>query len=92
MVVTLPDGQDSVQRIQDLAPSAVILDVMMPGTDGWEILQRLHTQPVTAKIPVIVCSVLNDPQLAYSLGASAFVSKSSNLEKIVETLKELSIL
>lgn len=92
MVVTQLDLQDIAQSIQDVIPSAIILDVMMPGTDGWEILQRLRTLPATASIPIIVCSVLNDPQLAYSLGASAFVSKSTNLEKITDTLKELSIL
>ncbi|MHB8627939.1 MAG: ATP-binding response regulator [Aggregatilineales bacterium] len=91
-VVTLRGEHDDVQRIQTLAPSAIILDVMMPETDGWEILQRLRTQPATTNIPIIVCSVFNDPQLAYSLGASAFVSKTTNLDKLLETLKELSII
>ncbi len=92
MVVAIEGGPDSVRRVEELMPAAIILDIMMPERDGWELLQRLRTQPATARIPIIVCSVFNDPQLAYSLGASAFVSKPTNREKILEALKELSII
>jgi len=54
---------------------AVILDVMMPGLDGWEVLQTLRKTPRTSRIPVVVCSVFNDPQLALSLGATVFLPK-----------------
>ncbi len=91
-VVTLHSRKDIVQQVQDLTPHAIILDVMMPETDGWEILQRLRAQSMTAHIPIIVCSVLNDPQLAYSLGANAFVAKTTNLEKVLEALRALSIM
>jgi len=91
-VVTLDSTQAIIPRILNLMPSAIILDVMMPETDGWEILQRLRTQPETSQIPIIICSVFNDPQLAYSLGASAFVLKSTNLDKISEALKTLAII
>ncbi len=90
--VVTPSEPDRMASILKLTPNAIILDVMMPETDGWEILQRLRAQPETAQIPVIVCSVFNDPQLAYSLGASAFVSKSTNLDQISAVLKELSII
>lgn len=91
-VVAMQGNQDSVRRVQELNPSAIILDVMMPEKDGWELLQRLRTQPTTARIPIIVCTVFNDPQLAYSLGASAFLSKPTNMEKILEALKDLDII
>jgi len=91
-VVTPDGGQDILSFTVKLRPNAIILDVMMPDTDGWEILQRLRAQPATAHTPIIICSVFNDPQLAYSLGASAFISKSTNLDKIAESLRSLSII
>lgn len=92
MVVAIEGDGDSMRRVEELVPAAIILDIMMPGKDGWELLQRLRTQPATASIPIIVCSVFNDPQLAYSLGASAFVSKPTNREDFLAVLKDLSIL
>ena len=88
-LISTPPNQ--LQRVQDLNPSAIILDIMMPEKDGWEILQRLRTQPTTADIPIIVCTVFDDPQLAYSLGASAFLPKPTSREKILEVLKEWAI-
>jgi CheY-like chemotaxis protein len=84
-------GEDGLRLAQELLPDAILMDLMMPGMDGWELLQRLRTIPETRKIPVIICSVINDPELAYSLGASAFVSKPVEKEKLLEVLRELEI-
>jgi CheY-like chemotaxis protein len=92
MVIAASLEQDALQQVQEINPTALILDVMMPGRDGWELLQRLRSQPVTADLPIIVCTVFNDPQLAYSLGASAFVLKPANREKILEVLGQLGII
>ena len=56
-------------------PDVVLLDVLLPGSDGWVILQGLKTSPETAHLPVIVCSVLQQPQLALSLGAACVLRK-----------------
>jgi CheY-like chemotaxis protein/signal transduction histidine kinase len=53
----------------------IILDVMMPEQDGWEILQRLKEAPETKSIPVMICSVLNEPEIAHTLGASDYLPK-----------------
>lgn len=92
VVVSPTDQEDSVQQVEDLNPALVILDVMMPKRDGWEVLQRLRAYPPTARIPIIVCSVFNDPQLAYSLGASAFVAKPTNWKTILETMEQLGVI
>ncbi len=56
-------------------PAAIILDLLMPEIDGWSVLQRLRLDPRTAQIPVIVCSVINDAELAAALGAVASFKK-----------------
>jgi len=74
-VVGATSGEDALHRARELRPTAITLDIMMPSQDGWEILQMLKDDPVTQGIPVIVCSVLEDPQLARSLGAAADLRK-----------------
>jgi len=56
-------------------PDAILLDVLMPGENGWELLQRLKTLPETREIPVTICSVLSQPSLALSLGAVRVLQK-----------------
>lgn len=90
-VVTATSGAAGLQLAQELIPDALILDVMMPGKSGWEILQTLRSQPATATIPIVVCSVFNDPDLAYALGASRFLPKPISRDRILETLHELGV-
>lgn len=90
-VVTATSGAAGLQLAQELIPDALILDVMMPGKSGWDILQTLRSQPATATIPIIVCSVFNDPDLAYALGASRFLPKPISRDRILETLHELGV-
>ena len=62
---------------------------MMPDQDGWDVLQILSTQPNTSHIPVIVCSVLRQEDLALSLGASAFLLKPITRHDLLSRLEEL---
>ncbi len=48
---------------------------MMPEQDGWEVLQSLHATPETCHVPIMICSVLNEPEIAYTLGASDYLLK-----------------
>jgi CheY-like chemotaxis protein len=65
---------------------------MMPEMDGWELLQRLRSHPSTAAIPVIICSVFNDPELAYSLGASTILTKPVKQTDLVDALRQVRVL
>ena len=47
----------------------------MPNVDGWQVLRGLARDPATARIPVVICSVLKEPELAFSLGARAYLKK-----------------
>lgn len=72
----------------DRQPDAVVLDVMMPGVDGWELLQVLRAHPRTRHIPVLICSVLKERELAFSLGARGFVPKPVSRPALLRALEE----
>jgi CheY-like chemotaxis protein len=90
-VMSVPNTEEGLRIIQQVQPDAIILDVMMPGMDGWELLQRLRTGGETQLIPVIICSVINDPELAYALGASQYVPKPVTREALRSALQQLQI-
>jgi CheY-like chemotaxis protein len=91
-VTAAADGREGLRLAQEEAPDAIILDVMIPQVHGWEVLQRLRNHPKTASIPVIICSVINDPELAQSLGASLFLPKPVSRSKILAALHQLQVL
>lgn len=68
-------------------PAVVLLDIVIPGRDGWELLVDLKRTPETREIPVIVCSILADPEFATSLGAAACLSKPIDRETLRRTLE-----
>lgn len=88
-VIAAYSGEEGLRKAEEFPPDAIIMDLMMPGMDGWELLQRLRTKSEMQHIPVIICSVINDPELAYSLGASHFIAKPFNKETLLAALQEL---
>jgi CheY-like chemotaxis protein len=90
-VVAAVDGQEGLRLAQEMVPDAIVLDVMMPGMPGWELLQRLRNHPKTADVPVVICSVINNPELAYSLGASLFLPKPVSRDDVLGALRKLGV-
>ncbi len=74
-VVGANNGRDALRVASELKPVVITLDVMMHLQDGWEILQAIKSDPTVQHIPVIICSVLDDPELAESLGAAGYLHK-----------------
>lgn len=91
-VVAAMNGAEGLKRAQEILPDAIALDVMMPGMHGWDVLQRLRNKPQTADIPVIIISVFDNPDLAYSLGASLFLSKPVSRQEILDALRQVGVL
>ncbi len=76
----------ALRLVQSNPPNVITLDLMMPNRDGWELLQALRADPTTIPIPVIVCSVLEDPDLALSLGAQAYLKKPIGAVDLLQAL------
>lgn len=88
-VIHVQDSQDAVRLAVEKQPDAITLDVMMPHVDGWQVLKALGKNPATAQIPIIVCSVLKEPELALALGAHAYLKKPVERLVLVETLARI---
>ncbi len=69
------DPQQALALATSLPPRIVVLDVMLPGVDGWELLGHLREHPRLHGVPIIVCSILPEEALALALGAAAFLRK-----------------
>ena len=86
------NGADGLRMAHQERPGVILLDVMMPGLDGWQVLQTLRTDPLTMHIPTIVCSVFNDPELARSLGATLLLPKPASQESLLVALRQSGLL
>lgn len=85
-VVGVEEAGGACLRAAQLQPQAILLDVVLPDRDGWEVLMTLKAQPSTRAIPVIVCSVLNEPEVAQSLGGAGYIHKPIDERALVDAL------
>lgn len=90
-VIPANSGKEGLELLNRTTPDAIILDAMMPDVSGWDVLQTIRTRVETAETPVIICSVFNDPELAYALGASHFISKPVSRDQILSALRQLKV-
>ncbi|MBI5932234.1 MAG: GAF domain-containing protein [Chloroflexi bacterium] len=89
-VVALSDPTRAVERVKLLKPMAVTLDIMMPGYDGWRVLADLKSNPETRDVPVIVCSIIEDREKGFSLGAADYLVKPIIEDDLLNSLDRLN--
>jgi CheY-like chemotaxis protein len=68
-------GETGLASVTEQAPAAVVLDVLLPGLDGWEVLRRLKANPDTQGIPVIIVTVVEEREVGLALGAADYLVK-----------------
>jgi PAS domain S-box-containing protein len=85
-VVIATSGELGLRLAHEIHPAAITLDVMMPGMDGWAVLQVLKADPELHKIPVIMLSMIDDRTRGYSLGAVDYLTKPVDRELLHKTL------
>lgn len=87
-----PSGFELQQQIWDLKPDILVIDVLLPGQDGWDLLLQIRENPDTSRLPVIVSSVLGDPKIAHSLGANIYLPKPVDQKTFLRSLEEAAAL
>lgn len=88
-VVTATDGNEALEKLRRFRPLLIILDVLMPGMDGLELLHRLRENPETEAIPVIVFTGKNDVFLPRELGAVSVVSKNAGVSALKACIEQV---
>jgi len=88
-LVGVSKSTDAVSRAAELHPAVILLDVMMPTKDGWQVLAELKRSSVTRDIPVIMCTLVSEPRRAAEMGASGYLTKPILETDLVLTLKRL---
>ena len=79
-------GEQGIELARQLSPDAITLDVMMPGLDGWDVLQAIKSDPALCSTPVVMMSVLDNRLLARSLGASGWLHKPLHKPELQQLL------
>jgi signal transduction histidine kinase len=90
-VTTTRDGQSGLDVIRRDRPSAVLLDIVLPGMDGWTVLQELKSQADTKDIPVIVVSIVDERSRGAALGAEAYLVKPVSRDDLLAALAAVGI-
>jgi DNA-binding response OmpR family regulator len=86
-------GETALAEIERVAPDILVLDVMLPGRSGFDILRDLRAQPATEALPVLLLTAkgqTRDREQAMALGANAFLTKPFSNDELVATVRALS--
>jgi signal transduction histidine kinase/CheY-like chemotaxis protein len=86
------DGVEGLELIRSVLPVAVVLDIKLPRLDGWHVLAELKADPVTAGIPVIIASVVDDQSQGLARGADVYLRKPVSRDELLEALRRVGAL
>ena len=90
-VAITSDGEEGLKLANKLRPDAIILDVQMPGMDGWRVLSRLKADPVLFDIPVIMTSIEEHKNMGSAMGATDYLVKPVGREQLASVLNKYRI-
>src|SRR5712692_8012855 len=89
-VVTVLNGEDAVQYALRETPHLIVLDLMLPGIDGYEVVRRLRNHPKTMHIPIVVLSALGeiaDKVRAFELGVDDYITKPFHTDELLARIR-----
>ncbi|GAB4503772.1 MAG: hypothetical protein Fur0043_07640 [Anaerolineales bacterium] len=89
-VVSVNKPDSTKAKVKQLKPFAIILDIMMPGYDGWRVLEDLKSDAETRSVPIIICSILDEEEKGFSLGAADYLVKPIAEEDLLSALDRLN--
>ncbi|KQY47763.1 GAF domain-containing protein [Cellulomonas sp. Root137] len=91
-VVRARDGRAGLDAVRATSPVAVVLDIRLPGMDGWEVLESLKSDATTRDIPVVVASIFDERPRGLALGASEYLVKPVGRDELVNALRRADAL
>jgi CheY-like chemotaxis protein len=89
-VIALTDPTKARETVKKIKPYAITLDIMMPGYDGWQVIADLKSDPETHSYPVIVCSIVEEEEKGFSLGAADYLVKPILEDDLVDAMNRLN--
>jgi Response regulators consisting of a CheY-like receiver domain and a winged-helix DNA-binding domain len=90
-LVKARDGSDGLALVREHLPAAVVLDIRLPGLDGWELLNSLKADTATAGIPVIVVTIVDERSRGLAMGASEYLMKPVARDQLLGALSRVGL-
>jgi CheY-like chemotaxis protein len=87
--ISTQEGREALDMARREKPDLVVLDVMLPDIDGWEVLQALKADPSTCDIPVLICSALREEKRSMAKGADGYLQKPILYEDFLAALSSM---
>jgi signal transduction histidine kinase/DNA-binding response OmpR family regulator len=84
-------GTEALEKARRLQPAAITLDIILPEVDGWEVITRLKSEAATSGIPIVVVSVVDNPELGMALGAMDYFVKPVDGKELVNRLNQFQV-
>lgn len=90
-VESASNGPEALEKVESFHPELILLDVMMPGMDGFEVLEKIKEMPKHQNTPIIMLTAKDqssDVLKGYQSGATSYLVKPFNLDELVETINQ----
>ena len=91
-VVRARDGKEGLDAVRRLRPVATVLDILLPGIDGWEVLETLRADPETQALPVIIASIVDERSRGLAAGAADYLVKPVGRDELLAALRRIQVL
>ena len=91
-VLMAEDGQEAIRQATEERPDVILLDIMMPQMDGYEVMRRLKSEKKTRDIPIVMLTAKSNPgdrQRSQEMGAVAYITKPFRLEELRGTVRTI---
>ena len=88
-IIGARNGIIGQEKARELKPDAILLDILMPEKDGWQVLHDLKNDPATTNIPIILLTIVDKKALGMRLGAAAYLLKPLNPAEVLSTLQKV---
>ena len=91
-VVTATDGSEGLRKVRETHPHLVVLDISLPGLDGYQVCHHLRSEHATSKLPVIMVTAMNRPsdqRRGFETGADDYLSKPFVLSELITRIRSL---